>query len=104
MADNLDDVIVCLQNTQWLNYEIPACSSKATFTTWSMLFSLLLKMFKKKMAHLFVNINFGFKFRYWLTHAIFDRFKLNMTQMKKQDFIFKYTKKRFIMSNGKVLS
>lgn len=44
----------------------------------NMLFSLLLKMFKKnKMAHLFVNINFGFKFRYWLTHAIFDRFKLN---------------------------
>lgn len=30
------------------------------------------------MAHLFVNINFGFKFRFWLTHAIFDRFKLNI--------------------------
>lgn len=36
----------------------------------NMLFSVLLKMFKKnKMAHLFVNINFGFKFRYWLAHA-----------------------------------
>lgn len=74
----------------------------------NMLFSVLLKMLKKnKKAHLFVNINFGFKFRYWLTHAIFDRFKINiffLTQMKKQDFIFKYTKKRFIMSNGKVLS
>lgn len=25
MADNLDHVILCLQNIQWLYYEIPAC-------------------------------------------------------------------------------
>lgn len=25
MVDNLDHVILCLQNIQWLNYEIPAC-------------------------------------------------------------------------------
>lgn len=36
------------------------------------------------MAHLFVNINFEIKFRYWLTHAIFDRFKLNI-------FFYSYT-------------
>lgn len=72
MADNLDHVILCLQNIQWLNYEIPACIFFAVFQSYirhviNMLFSLLLKMLKKKIkkiAHLFVNINFGFKFRY----------------------------------------
>lgn len=58
----------------------------------NMLFSVLLKMFKKKMAHLFVNINFGFKFRYWLTHAIFDRFKLNI-------FFWHRWKNRILSSN-----
>lgn len=67
--------------------------SKATFTTWSICyFSLLWKMLKKKMAHLFVNINFGFKFRYWLTHAIFDRFKLSI-------FFWHRWKNRILSSN-----
>lgn len=53
MADNLDHVILCLQNTQWLNYEIPACIFFAVFQSYihhmiNMLFSVLLKMFKKK--------------------------------------------------------
>lgn len=50
MADNLDHVILCLQNIQWLYYEIPACIFFACYIhhVINMLFFSLVKNVEKK--------------------------------------------------------